>query len=119
MRFPRMTTRFWMIAVALIALVIVLLVGGGVQLIRHRRDYFLTLAQSHQAEAASSRTRMEALKSRLGNTLNMSDDEFTHLHHDFNLMMDRADHHAELAHKYERAARRPWLPTEPDPPPPD
>jgi hypothetical protein len=34
-------------------------------------------------------------------------------------MMDRADHHAELAHKYERAARRPWLPTEPDPPPPD
>ena len=34
-------------------------------------------------------------------------------------MMDRADHHASLARKYERAARYPWLPVEPDPPEPE
>jgi hypothetical protein len=42
-----------------------------------------------------------------------------HLHRDYDLMMDRADHHASLARKYERAARYPWLPVEPDPPEPE
>ena len=30
----------------------------------------------------------------------------------------RAAYHASLKRKYERAARYPWLPVEPDPPPP-
>ena len=28
------------------------------------------------------------------------------------------DYYAALRHKYERAAARPWLPVDPDPPPP-
>ena len=31
----------------------------------------------------------------------------------------RAAHHAALRSKYERAARYPWLPVEPDPPEPE
>jgi hypothetical protein len=104
-----------MIAVALIGLMI----GGSVVLIRQRRDYFLTLAQSHQSEMASSVARREALKSRFSGTQKMSDDEIVRLYHDYDLMMDRAEHHAAMAHKYERAARQPWLPAGPDPPPPD
>jgi hypothetical protein len=34
-------------------------------------------------------------------------------------MLDRAEHHASLARKYEYAARYPWLPVEADPPEPD
>jgi hypothetical protein len=34
-------------------------------------------------------------------------------------MMDRANHHTAMAHKYEHAARYLWLPIEPDPPEPD
>ena len=113
MRVPRMTTRRWMIAVAVVGLVI----GGGVWL-KQRRDYFLSLAQSHQKEVASSTARGEALKSRLGCTSGMTIEEIMHLHGDYDRMMDRADHHASLARKYERAARYPWLLVEPDPPEP-
>ena len=82
------------------------------------RDYFLTLAQSHQKEAASSMARGTALKSRLGSKSEMST-EIGQLYRDYDRMMDRADHHAAMAHKYEHAARYPWLPVEPDPPEPD
>jgi hypothetical protein len=34
-------------------------------------------------------------------------------------MLDRANHHTAMAHKYEHAARYPWPPIEPDPPEPD
>ena len=49
MRIPRMTTWRWMVAVAV---VIGPMIGGGVLLVRQRRDYFLTLAQSHHNEVA-------------------------------------------------------------------
>ena len=114
MRLPRMTMRRWMMAVAAIGLMI----GGGVVL-KQRRDYFLSLAQSHQKEVASSTARGNALKSRFGGTAGMTVEEITRLHDDYERMMDRADHHASLARKYEEAARYPWLPVEPDPPEPE
>ena len=116
MRLPRMTTRRWMVTVAVA--VIGLTIGGGVWL-KQRRDYFLSLAQSHQKEVASSTARGEALKARFGYTSGMKIEEILHLHRDYDRMMDRADHHESLARKYERAARQPWLPVEPDPPEPD
>jgi hypothetical protein len=103
-----------MIAVAAIGLII----GAGV-LLKQRRDYFLALVQSHQKEVASSTARGNALKSRFGGTAGMTGEEITRLHGEFERMMDRADHHASLARKYEEAARYPWLPVEPDPPEPD
>jgi hypothetical protein len=114
MRLPRMTTRRWMVAVVMIGLMI----GGGVWL-KQRRHYFLSLAQSHQKEVASSTARGQALKSRLSTTSGMSDEDIMHLYRDYTRMMDRADHHAAMARKYERAARYPWLLVEPDPPEPD
>ena len=114
MRVPWMTMRWWMVAVAAIGLMI----GGGV-LLKQRRDYFRSLAQSHQKEVDSSTARGKALKSRFGRTSGMTTEEIMHLHGDYDRMMDRADHHASLARKYERAARYPWLPVEPDPPEPD
>ena len=114
MRLPRMTTLRWMIAVVVIGLMI----GGGALLIRQRRDYFLILAESHQKEAASSMTRVTALKSRLASTSEMST-EIGQLYRDYERVMDRADHHAAMAHKYEHAARYPWLWVKPDPPEPD
>jgi hypothetical protein len=115
-RFPRMTTWRWMVAVAVIGLMIG--GAGGALLIRQRRDYFLTLAQSHQNEAASSMARGSALKSRLGSTSGMGI-EIGQLYRDYDRIKDRADHHAAMAHKYEHAARYPWLLVEPDPPEPD
>ena len=114
MRLPRMKTRRWIIAVAATGLMI----GGGV-LLKQRRDDFLSLAQSHQMEVASSTARGEALKSRFGGTSGMAIEEIMRLHRVYDRMMDRADHHASLARKYERAARYPWLPVEPDPPEPE
>jgi hypothetical protein len=111
-----MTTRHWIIAVAVA--VIGLMIGGGV-LLKHRRDYFLLLAQSHQKEAASSTARGEALKSRFGRTSGMSNEEIMQLYGNHDRMRDRADHHAAMARKYLRAARYPWLLVEPDPPEPE
>ena len=115
MRFPRMTMRRWIVAVVV---VIGPMIGGGVLLIRQRRDYFLTLAQLHHNEVAPSMARGTALKSRLGSISGMSP-EIGQIYRDYDRMMDRANHHTAMAHKYEHAARYPWLPVEPDPPEPD
>jgi hypothetical protein len=117
-RFPRMTTRRWMVAVTVIGLMIGLMIGGAVLRIRQRREYFLTLAQSHHNEEASSMARGTALKSRSGSISEISS-EIGQLDRDYERMMDRANHHAAMAHKYEHAARYPWLSVEPDPPAPE
>jgi hypothetical protein len=110
-----MTTWLWLVAaVAAIGLMI----GGGV-LLKHRRDYFGSLAQSHRKEVESSTARGKALKSRFGRTSGMTTEEIMHLQRDYDRMTDRADYHASLARKYEHAARYPWLPVEPDPPEPE
>jgi hypothetical protein len=113
MRIPRMTTRRWMVAVAVIGL----LVGGGVRL-KRRRDYFLSLARSHAQKMPSFTAEGKALRSRFGGTSGMSGEEIVLLSRDFDRMMNRADHHAALRRKYEHAARYPWLPVEPEPPEP-
>ncbi len=118
MRLPRMTTRRWLVVVTVIGLMI----GGGVRLevwLNQRRDYFLSLAQSHQNEVVSSTARGKALKSRKGWPSGKTTEEIMQLHRDYDRMMDRAEHHESLARKYEQAARYPWLPVEPDPPEPE
>ncbi len=117
MRLPQMTTRRWIIVVAVIGLMIGLMIGGGVWL-KQRRDYFLSLVQSHQKEVASSTARGKALKSRFASASGMSNEAIMDLQRDYDLMTDRADHHASLVRKYEQAARYPWLLVGPDPPEP-
>jgi hypothetical protein len=113
MRLPRMTTRRWMVVVAVVGL----LISGWVRL-KQRRDCFLSMARSHERKMPSSTAEGKALRSRFGSTSGMSGEEILLLRRDFDRMMDRADHHAALVRKYHRAARYPWLSVEPDPPEP-
>jgi hypothetical protein len=90
MRLPRMTTRRWMVAVAGVAL----LVGAFVTL--QRAAYFMRLAAAH-----------EHFAHHLRSTAGPAGDQTA------------AEHNERLARRYQRAAARPWLPVEPDPPPPE
>jgi hypothetical protein len=101
MHLPRMTTRRLMIAVAAIGLTL----GGAVEVyrlayrLRLRYDDFLDRAQWHSGIVftwnAGWRNTPSGATSR------------------------RIAYHAAMAEKYRQAARRPWLPVEPDPPPPE
>jgi hypothetical protein len=85
-----MTTRRWMIAV----LIASVLLGCFVML--RRAAHFMRLAALHEHLAHHQR-------SQPGPSATPKD----------------ADHNERLARKYERAAARPWLPVEPDPPEPE
>jgi hypothetical protein len=87
-----MTTRRWMIAVAVVGLAM-----GGDRLER-RRDDFLVLAQYHAAE--------EAFRRGVGRRVRHP------------LLPRMIEHAAALARKYRHAARHPWLPVAPDRPEP-
>ncbi len=97
MRLPRMTTRRWMVVVALVGL----LMGGAIGGIRlkQRHDYFLSWARYHSAFEGYRRNVAQ---------------------HDHDPVLARMiDHNAMMARKYREAARYPWLPVEPDPPEPE
>jgi hypothetical protein len=92
MRLPRMTTRRWMVAVAVIA------VGCAVlaSLIEMRRERFARIADRHiSVFLTPAQVRDPERRSA-----------------------ERLDWHSKMADKYMRAARYPWLPVEPDPPNP-
>jgi hypothetical protein len=107
-----MTTRRWMIAVAVVAL----LLGGGIGGVRlkRRHDLFVLLAQSHAETAIGLRgsedLAREALK-MIGDTPRA---------HRVRSIMARIDrriaYNESMARKYRHAARYPWIPVEPDPP---
>jgi hypothetical protein len=108
MRLPHMTTRRWMVAVAVVAVVM----GGGIWL-RERRRSFESLAAYHQSKL----DRFLIWRSL---------DDLTVIrlfHRDLKpLTTDEAKiatWHAAMARKYEQAARYPWLPVELDPPEPE
>jgi hypothetical protein len=107
MRLPRMTTRRWMIAVAVVGL----LMGGAVVGYRLMlwHDSFLALATDHGHTGFLYRFLREDLC--LGEARAESAEQAA--------LGRRAAYHEALAEKYRRAARYPWLPVEPDPPPPE
>jgi hypothetical protein len=97
---PRFTVRRLMIAVAVVGL----LAGIGKNLSR-RSMRFKEIAQGHRDETHVFRCGMvniDELDSRVREAFRQED--------------IRVDFHARMAEKYERAARYPWLPVEPDPP---
>jgi hypothetical protein len=103
MRLTRMTTRRWMIVVAIVGLLC---------LLEHRRRSFESLAAYHQ--------------SRLGGFVIVQSLDDLSLIRLFRrdrkpLTTDEAKvatWHEAMARKYRQAARNPWLPVEPDPPEP-
>ena len=113
MRLPRMTTRRWMIAVAVVGL----LMGGAIGGVRlkRRHDFFLARVRQHDQEEARFRSWEQNLASAMESLPSSPRDPFL-------LRWERvrlhAAYHKELKNKYEHAARYPWLPVEPDPPMP-
>jgi hypothetical protein len=100
MRLPRMTTRRWMVAVALVALLIV-----TIQWHAKWTGAYLWMANEHARQKAirtipggpGKATRVLDIRSEV-------------------MSVDRERWHAAMAAKYRRAAYFPWLPVEPDPP---
>jgi hypothetical protein len=111
MRLPRMTTRRWVAAI----MVSGLLMGWGVRLWR-RESYFVARARHHadmaQAYGFWGPIVMGFLKMTEGSQ------ERADLEHMRAILPSHIAYHEALARKYRRAARHPWLPVEPDPPPP-
>ncbi len=133
MRLPRMTTRRWMIAVAVVGS----LMGAGQ--LKRRHDYFSarhrTQAQMNEflrnAEAflrEAARLEDGSLRPPRGHE-SLRDPVMIEFYKMDTLRMVRdrnpvgwasmVDYHAEMVRKYGRAASYPWLLVEPDPPEPD
>ena len=91
MRVPGMTTRRWMVAVAVVGIVL------GVTI--ERRERFRQIADYHQAEFMKLASRMKP---------------FAREDRDWHPL----EWHETMKRKYERASALPWLPVEPDPPEP-
>jgi hypothetical protein len=127
MRLPRLrfTVRRLMIAVAIVAVLIVagLHVETAIRFSRRAsihaggEVFWREQEQWHREMAKKLLTSHERLKLlRVDDTWNIEHAE------SFNLEADKikswADFHASMKAKYRAAARRPWLPVEPDPPSP-
>jgi hypothetical protein len=95
MRPPRMTTQRWMIAVAVVGIVL------GVTI--DRRNRFRKIAAHHRAQFKKFASQAHFILFS-----GSSDDP----------IMLRLEWHESMRLKYERAARNFWLPVDPDPPPP-
>ncbi len=93
MRLPRMTTRRWMIVVAVVA------VGCAAvaSLVERRRERFARIAERHVSVFLTPITRFPDPERRSAK---------------------RLDWHSKMADKYLHATRYPWLPLAPDPPKP-
>jgi hypothetical protein len=93
---PQMTTRRWMVAVAVVAVAIT-----GVR-IGDRWLSYRRIAAHHSQMAETGMKMIDGLPSAAEV-----------------LTPQNIDYHAEMARKYQYAARYPWLPVEPDPPEPE
>jgi hypothetical protein len=113
MRLPRMTTRRWMIAVAVVAFV-----AGLIQ----RHNNFQQLAAWH-------RSRVFRIPASPGLGVAVSGSltskvDYWRIDEKGNVWLlpqlaRKNAWHRQMAVKYEHAARYPWLPVEPDPPIPE
>ena len=108
MRPPQMTTRRWMVAVAIVAFGI-----GAWILIARSHSYAIETAK-HDFREAYHRWLVDSYESDgLGFSGRGSIEE------GIDRLRRRISYHAALKRKYELASRRPWLPVEPDPPEPE
>jgi hypothetical protein len=95
MRWPRMTTRRWMIVVMMIGVAL-----GGVEWLRRRRAFALEMASHHYSCFDNGMHPPYIIK-------------------DFRPLEKYVNYHLDLEFKWSAAARHPWLPVEPDPPEPE
>ena len=108
MRLLRMTTRRWMVVVAVVGWLMATACGG--YRLKQRRDHFLSQARLHEQNAA---TLMQVYETNRILRTHWTRDDY------LSTLSRISGYHAAMARKYERAARYPWLPVEPDPPEPE
>jgi hypothetical protein len=123
MRLPRMTTRRWMVAVAVVAF----LIAGTIEVPRLwnvRRNY-LALAEwygdreTRLHENTQMRFLLERARRRSAEESASVPSEVEKRIQDRIARMDEmGTYYGQIRAKYERGARYPWLPLEPDPPMP-
>ncbi len=121
MRLPQMTTRRWMVAVAVAGLIL----GGiaGHDRLKRRRVLFLNLARTHflrEVACHQEANLYHALEEDLGGGTAYEDV----YRRDYRKRrkenaIQRTRYHRAMAGKYRRAAESPWLSVEPDTPEPD
>ena len=134
MRLPRMTTRRWIVVVVIVGLLM-----GGVRL-KQRRNRLLSRAQFY-AERAAFYPKLESRERRIcaeyprliavlerlqrytnretvGSRLEDLKSRLDQSHRNLARWTNRTAYYLAMAHKYQDAARYPWLPVEPDPPEP-
>jgi hypothetical protein len=111
MRPPRMTTRRWMVAVAVVALI-----AWGI----HRRNSFQRLAAWHRSQIfpPSPGLSVRISENSAPTTRRWWIGEDGNVWLSAQLLRENS-WHTQMAEKYRRAARYPWLPVEPDPPKPE
>jgi hypothetical protein len=107
MRLPRMTTRRWMVAVAIVA------VGIGTWMLIERSRSYAALGSLHAESEKECRRIVEAFEGSRFDPV-IWGEALALVRRSRKLL----PYHAALRRKYERASRRPWLPVEPDPPEP-
>jgi hypothetical protein len=110
---PRLTTRRWMIAVAVVAILI-----GAVLEVHRRSRRFARLAAYHSnlsLEHFHTQMALGVDPLPLEPVPPAGPGAARYLRREKALVR----YHSELTAKYERAARYPWLPVTPDPPEPD
>lgn len=101
MPLPRMTTRRWMIAVAIM---------GVLMAAEATRRRWAELSAEYRQAATLHRALTEVYRSGAHLDSRVEDPADT---------LRLVAHQLRLAEKYERAAQRPWLPVPPDPPEPE
>jgi hypothetical protein len=104
MALPRMTTRRWMLGVAAVALAC----GVAGRVLRFRRLAEYHLARSSADVVSDMLTTHDGTPTFIVETGTGAP-----------TTPARVEWHRRLLKKYERAARRPWLPVPPDPPEPE
>jgi hypothetical protein len=105
-----MTTRRWMIAVAVLALIL------GPSRLAVRRAAFVGRSRDHAAWLRVYRANLAAYESGRIQYRNATP-EFIRGYDD--VLQRKIRHHEGLKAKYDRATRYPWLPVESDPPEPE
>ncbi len=114
MRLPRMTTRRWMVAVAISALVI-----AASLWVSRRCDEPRSIAGSPYSTspsgicASAKPVSIDTPTTRASDRRDRDELQMLEAH-----QLKLAKYHYDMARKYEHAARYPWLPVEPDPPEP-
>src|SRR5262245_36624811 len=112
MRFPRFRIRTLMIAVVVAGLIL-----GGLEISR-RRAMLLALAESHMAEERMHRLSVEAATNEAeyeASQRSLAGERLWRERAEYNAR--EASRHGQMAKQYLQAARSPWLPAPPDPPP--